>query len=217
MTGFDPVGLTRPASQLVTVFGGSGFVGSQAVRYLAKAGWRVRVAVRNPNLAYKMRLLGDVGQVDVVQANVRDKPSLERALTTLADQRAIEMQRRGIDEFDGQFGRRDVRERFGQSVHAGKQDLAGKQQGLFRLQHKREIEECEAADIEQRPRADLGRTRFRGFERILDLTQAIWRDQRRKFRRFGTRQHAFAGAVEPPSPSCWPPGFSGLAPLLLRP
>lgn len=65
---------------LVTVFGGSGFVGTQAVRYLAKAGWRIRVAVRNPNLAYKMRLLGDVGQIDVVQANVRNLPSLERAL-----------------------------------------------------------------------------------------------------------------------------------------
>jgi len=65
---------------LVTVFGGSGFVGTQAVRYLAKAGWRVRVAVRNPNLAYKMRLLGDVGQIDVVQANLRNMPSLERAL-----------------------------------------------------------------------------------------------------------------------------------------
>jgi len=65
---------------LVTVFGGSGFVGTQAVRYLAKAGWRIRVAVRNPNLAYRMRLLGDVGQIDVVQANVRDIPSLERAL-----------------------------------------------------------------------------------------------------------------------------------------
>src|SRR5262249_42202754 len=65
---------------LVTVFGGSGFVGAQAVRYLAKAGWRIRVAVRNPNLAYRMRLLGDVGQIDVVQANVRDLPSLERAL-----------------------------------------------------------------------------------------------------------------------------------------
>ena len=65
---------------LVTVFGGSGFVGTQAVRYLAKAGWRIRVAVRNPNLAYKMRLLGDVGQIDVIQANVRDIPSLERAL-----------------------------------------------------------------------------------------------------------------------------------------
>lgn len=65
---------------LVTVFGGSGFVGTQAVRYLAKAGWRIRVAVRNPNLAHRMRLLGDVGQVDIVQANVRDKPSLARAL-----------------------------------------------------------------------------------------------------------------------------------------
>jgi NADH dehydrogenase len=65
---------------LVTVFGGSGFVGTQAVRYLAKAGWRIRVAVRNPNLAYKMRLLGDVGQVDVVQANIRNQPSIERAL-----------------------------------------------------------------------------------------------------------------------------------------
>ncbi|WP_293680197.1 complex I NDUFA9 subunit family protein [uncultured Phenylobacterium sp.] len=65
---------------LVTVFGGSGFVGTQAVRYLAKAGWRIRVAVRNPNLAYRMRLLGDVGQIDVVQANLRDVESLERAL-----------------------------------------------------------------------------------------------------------------------------------------
>src|SRR6185295_14052849 len=65
---------------LVTVFGGSGFVGVQAVRYLAKAGWRIRVAVRNPNLAYKMRLLGDVGQIDVAQANLRDTDSLMRAL-----------------------------------------------------------------------------------------------------------------------------------------
>ncbi len=65
---------------LVTVFGGSGFVGTQAVRYLAKAGWRVRVAVRNPNLAYKMRLLGDVGQIDVVQVNIRNPASIERAL-----------------------------------------------------------------------------------------------------------------------------------------
>ena len=65
---------------LVTVFGGSGFVGAQAVRQLAKAGWRIRVAVRNPNLAYAMRLHGDVGQIDVVQANVRDEASLRRAL-----------------------------------------------------------------------------------------------------------------------------------------
>jgi NADH dehydrogenase len=69
---------------LVTVFGGSGFVGTQAVRFLAKAGWRVRVAVRNPNLAYDMRLLGDVGQIDVVQANIRVKASLVRALENAA-------------------------------------------------------------------------------------------------------------------------------------
>jgi NADH dehydrogenase len=65
---------------LVTVFGGSGFIGKQAVRRLCKAGWRVRVAVRNPNLAYAMRLAGDVGQVDIVQANVRVESSVARAL-----------------------------------------------------------------------------------------------------------------------------------------
>lgn len=65
---------------LVTVFGGSGFIGTQAVRQLAKAGWRIRVAVRQPNLAYAMRLHGDVGQIDVIQANVRNEASVRRAL-----------------------------------------------------------------------------------------------------------------------------------------
>ncbi|AYV49475.1 complex I NDUFA9 subunit family protein [Caulobacter flavus] len=65
---------------LVTVFGGSGFVGSQVVRALAKSGYRVRVAVRQPNLAYRMRMLGDVGQIEVIQANVRNAPSVARAL-----------------------------------------------------------------------------------------------------------------------------------------
>jgi NADH dehydrogenase len=66
---------------LVTVFGGSGFIGAQAVRQLAKAGWRIRVAVRNPAKAYAMRLHGDVGQIDIVQANIRNVPSLRRALS----------------------------------------------------------------------------------------------------------------------------------------
>lgn len=65
---------------LVTIFGGSGFIGTQAVRQLAKAGWRIRVAVRQPNLAYAMRLHGDVGQIDIVQANVRNPASVRRAL-----------------------------------------------------------------------------------------------------------------------------------------
>ena len=65
---------------LVTVFGGSGFLGTQAVRAMAKKGLRIRVAVRNPGRGYKLRMLGDVGQIEVVQANVRAPASVARAL-----------------------------------------------------------------------------------------------------------------------------------------
>jgi NADH dehydrogenase len=65
---------------LVTVFGGSGFVGAQVVRALAKRGARVRVAVRNPGRGYRLRMLGDVGQIEVVQANIREPSSVSRAL-----------------------------------------------------------------------------------------------------------------------------------------
>lgn len=65
---------------LVTVFGGSGFIGTQVVRALARQGARVRVAVRQPHLAHAMRLMGDVGQVEVVQANIRHAASVARAI-----------------------------------------------------------------------------------------------------------------------------------------
>ncbi len=65
---------------LVTVFGGSGFVGGQVVRALARRGSRVRVAVREPGRGYRLRMLGDVGQIEVVQANLRDTASVARAL-----------------------------------------------------------------------------------------------------------------------------------------
>ncbi|HEY2706947.1 MAG TPA: complex I NDUFA9 subunit family protein [Caulobacteraceae bacterium] len=65
---------------LVTVFGGSGFIGSQTVRALAKQGWRIRVAVRRPWQAYRQRMLGDVGQIEIVQANVRVPETVQRAL-----------------------------------------------------------------------------------------------------------------------------------------
>jgi uncharacterized protein YbjT (DUF2867 family) len=65
---------------LVTVFGGSGFVGAQVVRALAKRGFRVRAAMRRPGRGYRLRMLGDVGQIEVAQANVRDPASVARAL-----------------------------------------------------------------------------------------------------------------------------------------
>lgn len=66
--------------QLVTVFGGSGFVGTTLVEHLAKRGLRVRVAVRRPNSALHVKPLGNVGQIQVVQANLRNEASVRAAV-----------------------------------------------------------------------------------------------------------------------------------------
>jgi len=74
---------TKPvskSSKLVTVFGGSGFVGRHTVRALAEAGYRIRVAVRRPDLAGYLQPLGDVGQIQLVQANLRFRWSIDRAV-----------------------------------------------------------------------------------------------------------------------------------------
>jgi len=65
---------------LVTVFGGSGFVGRHVVRALAKRDYRIRVAVRRPELAGHLQPLGRVGQIHAVQANVRYPESVAAAL-----------------------------------------------------------------------------------------------------------------------------------------
>ena len=65
---------------LVTIFGGSGFVGTQAVRALARLGWRVRVAVRKPALAVDLRLLGDVGQIQPVRCDITNPADVAAAL-----------------------------------------------------------------------------------------------------------------------------------------
>lgn len=67
-------------NNLVTIFGGSGFVGTQIVQLLARAGYRVRVAVRRPDLAGHVKPLGSVGQVMPIQANVRNLESVQRAV-----------------------------------------------------------------------------------------------------------------------------------------
>jgi uncharacterized protein YbjT (DUF2867 family) len=63
-------------SKLVTVYGGSGFVGRYIARRLARDGWRVRVAVRNPNEAMFVKPYGAVGQVEPVFCNIRDDDSV---------------------------------------------------------------------------------------------------------------------------------------------
>ncbi|TRC95102.1 complex I NDUFA9 subunit family protein [Mesorhizobium sp. WSM4303] len=66
--------------KLVVVFGGSGFVGRHIVRALAKRGYRIRVPVRRPDLAGHLQPLGNVGQIQPVQANVRMRWSVDRAV-----------------------------------------------------------------------------------------------------------------------------------------
>ena len=65
---------------IVTIFGGSGFIGRYVTQSMARAGWRVRVAVRRPNEALFVRTYGAVGQVEPVQANIRDEASTRRAI-----------------------------------------------------------------------------------------------------------------------------------------
>ena len=67
-------------SKLVTIYGGSGFVGRYVARRMAKEGWRVRVAVRRPNEAIFVRPYGVVGQVEPVLCNIRDDASVAAAM-----------------------------------------------------------------------------------------------------------------------------------------
>lgn len=72
--------MTRTSEKLVTIFGGSGFVGTQLVQQLARKGYRIRVAVRRPDLAGHVKPLGSVGQIVPIQANIRNMESIQRAV-----------------------------------------------------------------------------------------------------------------------------------------
>jgi NADH dehydrogenase len=70
----------KSSAKLVTVFGGSGFIGRYVVQALAKRGHRIRVAVRRPDLAGHVQPLGMVGQIKPIQANLRYRWSVDRAV-----------------------------------------------------------------------------------------------------------------------------------------
>jgi uncharacterized protein YbjT (DUF2867 family) len=67
-------------TNLVTVFGGSGFLGRHTVRALARAGWRIKVATRHPNRGFFLKPLGSVGQIDFVKCDVADADSVAHAV-----------------------------------------------------------------------------------------------------------------------------------------
>lgn len=71
----------REKAKLVTIIGGSGFVGTQLVQKMAKLGHRIRIGVRRPDLAGHLRPLGSVGQISLMQVNVRNKDSIASAVT----------------------------------------------------------------------------------------------------------------------------------------
>ena len=68
------------AEQLVTIFGGGGFIGRYVCEFLMKQGVRVRVAQRNPKQAYIIQPLGQVGQFGFVRADITDRNSVRHAL-----------------------------------------------------------------------------------------------------------------------------------------
>ena len=74
------VDATSERNRLATIFGGSGFLGRHIVRALVGKGWRVRVAVRRPDLAAFLQPIGGVGQIQPVQANLRYPDSIAAAL-----------------------------------------------------------------------------------------------------------------------------------------
>lgn len=72
--------MTVQGGKLVTIFGGSGFIGTQLVQDLARRGYRIRVAVRRPDLAGHVRMYGFPGQIQPVQANLRFPESVQAAV-----------------------------------------------------------------------------------------------------------------------------------------
>ncbi len=67
-------------ARLVTIFGGSGFLGRHTVRALARGGWRIRVAVRHPNSAFFLKPAGSVGQIATVKCDITDKDQVAAAV-----------------------------------------------------------------------------------------------------------------------------------------
>ena len=146
-------------SRLVTIYGGSGFVGRYIARRMAKQGWRVRVAVRRPNEAIFVRPYGVVGQVEPVLCNIRDDASV-RAVIQGAD---VVVNCVGILNETG-------KNRFDAVQHEGAERIAriAAEQGIARMVHVSAIGADAQAD------SDYARSKALGEEGVLrHMPQAV--------------------------------------------
>ena len=139
-------------SKLVTIYGGSGFVGRYIARRMSKAGWRVRVAVRRPNEAMHVKPYGVVGQVEPLLCNIRDDNSV-RAVLQGAD---------AVVNCVGTFDRKG-RNNFDAVQHEGAERIAriAAEEGVARLVHISAI----GADVNSD--SMYARTKAQGEERVL--------------------------------------------------
>jgi uncharacterized protein YbjT (DUF2867 family) len=146
-----------PTGRIVTVFGGSGFIGRQVVRKLAKRGWRIRVATRRPDLAFHLQPSGRVGQIHAVQANLRNPASVARALqgADAAVNLVGILAESGRQNFEAvhAFGARAV----ARAVHEA---------GISRLVH------MSALGADENSPADYARTKGRGEAAVRDIFPA---------------------------------------------
>jgi NADH dehydrogenase len=148
-----PFGSPTPiaANRLVTVFGGSGFLGRHVVRALAKDGWRIRVATRRPNSAHFLKPMGRVGQIQLLRCNIADEDDVEAAFAG-ADA-AVNL----VGTF-AQWGAQSA-----QRLHVdAAQTIArrAKAGGLARLVH------FSAAGVAEHARAAYFRTKWEGENRV---------------------------------------------------
>ncbi len=144
--------ITLGNTSVVTVFGGSGFLGRYLVQALARAGCRIKVAVRRPDLALHLQPLGAVGQIALIQANVRDERSVTEAL-------------RGADAAVNLVGilEQSGRQRF-RAVHAEAAERVAK---AARAHGVRSLVHVSAIGASRVARSTYARTKGEGEERVL--------------------------------------------------
>jgi uncharacterized protein YbjT (DUF2867 family) len=204
---------------LVTVFGASGFVGRNVVRALLRRGWRVRAAVRRPNLAGHLQPLGMVGWVQPIQANLRYRWSVDRAVTdadAVVNLVAI-LNESGRQRFDAvhDFGARAVAEaaraaRVGRLVHVsaiGADPESPSAYGRSKAAGEAAVLETLPGSVIIRPSITFGPedgffNRFAGLARVLPALPLFGGGETRFQPVFvGDVAHAIADAVEGKAPA----------------